>query len=142
MGVWRVVGVYAGLGLLWWPAVRLTRRAVGCGDWDCLAYSVGLQAIVTLAVLAAAIPLVKSVRTAVVAAAVLLVIRAAGEALPSWPSRVVEVLAACTAFATAGAIAAYLTSESASGKRRLATGLGLVSLLPVALALVWFRYGL
>lgn len=142
MGVWRVVGVYAALGLLWWPLSRVGWRTVGCGDWDCLIYAVGVQLAVAAGVLAAAIPLVKSVRLTVVAAGVLLILRLAGEALPSWPSRPVEILAACTAFATAGAIAAYLTSETISGKTRLATGLGLVSLLPVALALVYIRYGL
>lgn len=145
--VGKVAGLYAALGLVWWVASGLAWPVVGCGDWGCLALAVGAQVVVTAAVLAAAVPLLARLevsphwRVATRAAAVLLVIRVAGEALPSVPSRAVEVLATLTAFATAGTIAAFVTAQETPKRTRVVTGLGVLAVLPVAFAVVWLRYG-
>ncbi len=104
------------VGVAWWLASRLAWAAVGCGDWGCLPYTLGLQLVLALATLAGAAALLNSLeirpggRTALVAASVLVALWVAAKALPWWPPyRVAGLLATCGSFAAAGAVGAFVT---------------------------------
>lgn len=143
----RVAAIYGSLGALWWVAMRATRRATHCSDWPCLYPTLSAYLVVTIVVLAAAVPLLALVavtparRVAVTAAAVLLAIRCFGEAVPSSRFQVVEVLRAGLAFTAAGAVAAFLSTPGLARRWRVLGWLAVVALPVTALTLVWTRYG-
>ncbi|TMR93356.1 hypothetical protein [Nonomuraea basaltis] len=144
----RAAGVCAALGVLWWATVRLAWAGVGCEDWGCLVPAVGMVVAITLALLAGSALVLERVdvrpgrRVALAAAGALVVFRIAGEALPSWTSQLVDVVAAGAAFAGAGAVAAFVTEAKVARRWKVVTLLGLIALVPVALAMSWARFGL
>ncbi|MCK2217967.1 hypothetical protein MF672_029860 [Actinomadura sp. ATCC 31491] len=144
----RAAAVCAALGVLWWATVRVVWLGVGCEDWGCLAPSVGLLVVISLVLLAGSVRVLDRVdvrpgrRVAAAAAGTLVVFRLAGEALPSWTSQWADLAAAGAAFAAAGAVAAFVTETKVARGWRLATGLALVALLPIALAMALARAGL
>ncbi|WP_336210017.1 hypothetical protein [Nonomuraea sp. LPB2021202275-12-8] len=141
----RCAGVYTALGLLWWATVHVLWRAMACGDWACLAPSTATLVLVTVAVLAGAAWALDRVgvgparRVAAVAAGMLLILRLAGEALPSWPATWAHAATAGVAFGVAGAFAALATAPGLAGKWRLATTLGALALIPIAPTVIWIR---
>ncbi|MFE3451508.1 hypothetical protein ACFXJ8_21550 [Nonomuraea sp. NPDC059194] len=143
----RVAAIYGSLGALWWVAINATRTATRCGDWPCLYPTLSAYLVVTVVVLAAAVPLLIRVavtparRVAVTAAAVLLAIRGFGEAVPSSPYEVVEVLRAGLAFTAAGTVAALLATPGLARRWRVLGWLAVLALPVIGLAAVWTRYG-
>ncbi|MFD1932535.1 MULTISPECIES: hypothetical protein [Nonomuraea] len=143
----RVAAIYGSLGALWWVAINATRTATRCGDWQCLYPTLGAYLMVTVAALAAAVPLLDRAevnparRVALTAAAVLLAIRGFGEAVPSSPFQVVEVLRAGLAFTAAGTVAAFLATPGLARRWRVLGWLAVLALPVTGLALVWTRYG-
>ncbi|HEX4815588.1 MAG TPA: hypothetical protein VFV66_22830, partial [Nonomuraea sp.] len=95
----RAVAVWAVLGVLWWATVRMLWAGVGCADWGCLVPAVGAVAVVTAVVFAGAARVLERVdvrpgrRVAFAAAGALVAFRLAGEALPSWTSQAVDLVA-------------------------------------------------
>ncbi|WP_157382926.1 hypothetical protein [Nonomuraea coxensis] len=141
----RAVAVCAALGVLWWATVRVAWLGMGCGDWGCLPPSVGLLVVISLALLAGSVRVLERVnvrparRVALVTAGALVVFRLAGEALPSWTSQWADLAAAGTAFAGAGAVAAFVTESRVHRAWRVAAAMALVALPPLALALTLAR---
>ncbi|WP_188192264.1 hypothetical protein [Nonomuraea sp. SYSU D8015] len=144
----RAAGACAALGVLWWATVRLAWAGIGCTDWGCLVPAVGTVVAITVALLAGAVPVLERVdvrparRVALVAAGVLVVLRIAGEALPSWTSQAADALAAGAAFAGAGVVAAFVTEAKVARRWKVTTALALLALVPVALAVSLMRSGL
>ncbi|MEW9556165.1 hypothetical protein [Nonomuraea sp. NPDC050783] len=136
----RAAAVCAVLGVLWWATIRVAWLGVGCGDWGCLAPSVGLLAVISLALLAGSVRVLDRVdvrpgrRVALVAAGTLVVLRLAGEALPSWTSRWADAAAAGAAFAVAGVVAAFVTETRVAWWWKVVVALALAALPPAALA--------
>ncbi|MBF8194739.1 hypothetical protein ITP53_55655, partial [Nonomuraea sp. K274] len=64
-----------------------------------------------------------------------------GEALPSWTASYAHAVAAGAAFAGAGAVAAFVTHTGVGRRWKVATALGLVALVPLALVVSWARFG-
>lgn len=140
-GRWaRASVVCAVLGLWWWLTVRLAWAGVGCADWGCLVPAVGLVVVLSVALVAGSAYALERVgvrpgrRVALTAAGTLVVIRLAGESLPSWPSPLATAAAVSAAFASAGALAAFLTDRRAPRRRRIAALTAVLALLPAALA--------
>ncbi|MEU8401348.1 hypothetical protein AB0C28_39680 [Nonomuraea sp. NPDC048892] len=144
----RAAAVCAVLGVLWWASVRLAWTGVGCEEWGCLPPALGLVVAISLALLAGFALALERVgvrpgrRVALVAAGVLVVLRLAGESLPSWTSPLADLAAAVAAFAGAGALAAFMTEPGVARWWKVVAALGLAALLPVALAASLARYGL
>lgn len=138
----------AALGVLWWATVRLAWAGVGCEDWGCLAPAVGVVVVITLALLAGSVLVLERVdvrpgrRVALLAAGVLVVFRVAGEALPSWTSAWADVVAAGTAFAGAGVVAAFVTETKVARRWKVTTALAVLTLVPAALVVSLMRSGL
>lgn len=140
-GRWvRASVVCAVLGVWWWLTVRLAWAGVGCADWGCLVPAVGLVAVLSVALLAGSAYALERVgvrpgrRVALTAAGTLVVIRLAGESLPSWPSPLTAAAAVGAAFACAGALAAFVTDPRVPRLWRVTALTGLLALLPAALA--------
>lgn len=81
-------------------------------------------------------------RVALVAAGVLVVLRLVSESLPSWTSPLANAVAAGTAFAGAGALAAFVTEPQVARRWKVVAALGLAALVPLALIASLARYGL
>lgn len=144
----RAAAVCAALGVLWWASVRLAWAGVGCEEWGCLPPALGVVVVISLALLAGFALALERVgvrpgrRVALVAAGVLVVLRLAGESLPSWTSSLVDAVAAGTAFAGAGALAAFVTEAQVARRWKVVAALGLAALVPLALIASLARYGL
>ncbi len=144
----RAAVVCAALGVLWWATVRVAWAGVGCADWGCLTPAVGVVVLISLGLLAGSAYALERVgvrpgrRVALAAAGVLVVLRLAAESLPSWPSSVADGVLAGAAFAGAGALAAFVTESGVARRWKVAAGLGVVALLPVALVASLARHGL
>ncbi|MFC4009215.1 hypothetical protein ACFOY2_18420 [Nonomuraea purpurea] len=149
--MWRRMGraaaVSAVLGVLWWATVRLAWTGVGCEDWGCLAPAVGLVVVITLALLAGSALALERVdvrpgrRVTLVAAGVVVVLRAVGEALPSWTSSFAHAVTAAATCAGAGTVAAFVTEAGVARRWKVVTALAVVALVPIALVVSWVRFG-
>ncbi|KAB8190838.1 hypothetical protein FH608_032770 [Nonomuraea phyllanthi] len=143
----RSAVVCAALGVWWWATVRLVWQGIGCGDWGCLAPALGVVVVITLALVAGSAFALERAgvrpgrRVALVAAGALVVFRVAGDALPSWTSTLAHALAAGAAFAGAGGVAAFCTEPEVARRWKVVAALGLVALVPLAVALSWARFG-
>ncbi|SEG87309.1 hypothetical protein SAMN05444920_10657 [Nonomuraea solani] len=139
--------VCGALGVLWWATVRLAWAGVGCEDWGCLVPAVGSVVVISVALLAGSAFVLERVdvrpgrRVALVAAGVLLVFRAVGETLPSWTWPAAAAVTAAVTFAGAGALAAFVTETRVARRWKVLAGVGVLALVPVALAVAYLRSG-
>ncbi|GAA3103797.1 hypothetical protein [Nonomuraea salmonea] len=144
----RAATVCGVLGVWWWASVRLAWTGVGCADRGCLVPSIAVLVVISLAGLAGAAYALDRVdvrpgrRVALVAAGTFVVIRIAGEAVPSWTSTLAHVLATGAAFAAAGALAALMTEPRAARGARIAAITVVAALIPAALAAALALYDL
>ncbi|MEV0616940.1 hypothetical protein AB0I81_26720 [Nonomuraea sp. NPDC050404] len=144
----RAAVVCAALGVLWWATVRLAWAGVGCEDWSCLPPAVGVVVVISLVALAGSAFALERVgvrpgrRVALAAAGMLVVFRLASESLPSWTSSFAHAVTAGAAFGVAGVLAAFVTEARVARRWKIATGAGVLALLPVALVASLVRYGL
>jgi hypothetical protein len=143
----RAAAVYAALGVLWWATARIGWTAIACEDWNCLPPALGTLLVITVGTFALSVVALNRVevrpafRVAWVTAAVLLLVRLAGEVLPSWSSRFAHVVTAAAAFAVAGAMAAFVTDREVARGRRLLVSVGGPALVFGAIALAWWWRG-
>ncbi|MGW0803576.1 hypothetical protein [Nonomuraea sp. NPDC002799] len=143
----RSAAVCGALGVFWWATVRMAWTGVGCADWGCLAPAVGMVVVITLVLLAGSALALERVdvrpgrRVVIVAAGVLIVFRAVGEALPSWTSSFAHAVTAAVTCAGAGALAAFVTEAGVARRWKVVTTLAVVALVPVALVVSWLRFG-
>jgi hypothetical protein len=137
--------IYGVLGVLWWATARIGWTVIACDDWGCLPPALGVLLAITVAVFGvSAVALERAgvrpgVRVALVTAAMLLVLRAGGEALPSWSSRFAHVVASAGVFAVAGAVAAFVTDGSVARRWRVAAFAGAPVVVFTGLAVLWWR---